>query len=66
MAVKMPTKSVIHRCHIALQRGVSLWAAVAEVPQSGWLWDELEPCRGTRPVKSVESSNALPLVWCDS
>ncbi|GFV08602.1 uncharacterized protein TNCV_1584151 [Trichonephila clavipes] len=46
---------------------------VVKVPDRGWSCHEFKPsttkdplCRGAMHVKSVESSNVLPLVWCGS
>ncbi|GFU86268.1 hypothetical protein TNCV_369241 [Trichonephila clavipes] len=46
---------------------------VVKVSDRGWLCHEFEPsttkdlpCRGAMHVKSIDSSNFFPLVWCGS
>ncbi|GFW81299.1 uncharacterized protein TNCV_376471 [Trichonephila clavipes] len=46
---------------------------VVKISDRGWFCHEFEPCttkeppcKGAMHVKSVENSNALPLVWCGS
>ncbi|GFU55335.1 hypothetical protein TNCV_1645991 [Trichonephila clavipes] len=66
----------------ALSGGIIFWDPnrregrgnrVVKVSDRGWSCHELEPstpkdppCREEMHVKSVESSNILPLVWCGS
>ncbi|GFV44851.1 hypothetical protein TNCV_1340591 [Trichonephila clavipes] len=59
-------------CNQSLFEFVDCGSRVTKVSDRGWHCHEFEPsttkdppCRGAMPVKSVETSNVLPLVWYD-